>query len=473
MSENTKVVTRFAPSPTGFLHVGGVRTALYAYFWAKKHNGTFMLRIDDTDKVREKEGSIDHIIKSLKWLGIAWDQGPDIGGPHAPYIQSQRLNIYKKYALKLIEKELAYPDPYTQEELENFRKKADEEKRPFLYRDHRPEVFGIWDGTQALRLKTPEIKSYTWIDEVRGELSAGVEALDDFVLMKSDGYPTYNFCNIIDDLEMGTTHIMRSDEFISSTPRFLSLYDALEITPPKFVTLPPILGSGGNKKLSKRDGAKDILDYASEGYLPETMINFLALLGWNPGGEKEIFTKNELIQIFDIKRIGISGAQWNVEKLDWMNKEHMKKLDMDQVEKEIFARLPENFQIKEIVPMIFERISKWSDVDMMVSSGELNYFVNAPEYPKEKLNYKDTTIEKTSENLNLVIGALESVEESDFNLENIKIAVMSIADKAESRGAVLHPVRYALTGLDKSPDPFTVASILGKNETISRLKKAL
>ncbi len=208
-----KVVTRFAPSPTGFLHVGGVRTAIYAYLWAKKNNGSFILRIEDTDKAREVEGSIDHIIKSLKWLGIEWDQGPDIGGPHAPYLQSERLESYKKYADILIEKGLAYPDPYTSEELEAFRKQADQEKRPFLYRNHRPEVFGVWDGTKALRFKTPEIKSYHWHDMVRGDLSAGPEALDDFILIKSDGYPTYNFAHVIDDLQMEVTHITRADEY--------------------------------------------------------------------------------------------------------------------------------------------------------------------------------------------------------------------------------------------------------------------
>lgn len=174
-----KVVTRFAPSPTGFMHVGGVRTALYAWLWAKKNNGTFILRIEDTDKAREVEGSIEHIMKSLKWLGIQWSEGPDIGGPHAPYIQSQRLDSYKKYAQVLIEKGFAYPDPYTKEELDGFRKKAELEHRAFLYRDHRPENFGTWDGTKALRFKTPEIKTYTWTDAVRGELSAGPEALDD------------------------------------------------------------------------------------------------------------------------------------------------------------------------------------------------------------------------------------------------------------------------------------------------------
>jgi glutamyl-tRNA synthetase len=272
---NQKVVTRFAPSPTGFMHVGGVRTALYAWAWARKNGGTFILRIEDTDKAREVEGSIPHIIESLKWLGITWDEGVDIGGPHAPYIQSQRLDSYKKYAQILIEKGYAYPDPYTKEEVEEFRKKAEAEKKSFLYRDHRPDVFGSWDGSKPLRFKVKDVEEYRWKDAVRGELSAGRNSADDFILIKSDGYPTYNFAHIIDDLEMGVTHVMRADEFIASMPIYLSLYEALDITPPVFVTLPPILAPEGNKKLGKRDGAKDILEYRKEGYLPEAMVNFL------------------------------------------------------------------------------------------------------------------------------------------------------------------------------------------------------
>ncbi|MDQ3076235.1 MAG: glutamate--tRNA ligase [bacterium] len=472
-TKENNVVTRFAPSPTGFMHVGGVRTALYAYLWAKKHQGTFILRIEDTDKEREVEGSIGHIMESLKWLGLNWDQGPDIGGPYASYIQSERLDLYKKHANVLIEKGFAYPDPYTKEELDEFRKKADEEKRPFLYRNHRPETFGVWDGTKALRFKTPEIKSYHWSDAVRGELSAGVEALDDFILIKSDGYPTYNFAHILDDLQMGVTHIMRADEFIASTPKFLSLYDALGITPPIFVTLPPILADGGNKKLGKRDGAKDILEYKKEGYLPDAMVNFLALLGWNPGGEKEIFIREELIEAFDIERIQISGAQMNLEKLDWMNKEHIKLLPQEEIEKNILAWLPEGRKEAKLIPVIVDRISKWSDVETMARAGELDLFFEAPQYDKSKLIFKSLPVERIIENLKKASDAMEEIPEDDFSSENIKSKLMSIADNLESRGELLHPVRFALSGLDKSPDPFLIAGIIGKNETIKRLQKAI
>jgi len=468
-----KTVTRFAPSPTGFMHVGGVRTALYAWLWAKKNNGTFILRIEDTDKEREVEGSIEHIIKSLKWLGIEWQEGVDVGGPHGPYIQSQKLEVYNKYAQELIEKGHAYPDPYTKEELDQFRAQADKDKRPFLYRDHRPKKFEVWDGTKALRFKTPSIKSYQWVDAVRGDLSAPPGALDDFILIKSDGYPTYNFAHIIDDLEMGVTHIMRADEFISSTPKFLSLYEALGVTPPVLVTLPPILADGGNKKLGKRDGAKDILEYKEEGYLPQAMMNFLALLGWNPGGEKEIFTQQELIEIFDISRIQISGAQMNIEKLNWINKEHIKLLSQAEAIENILNFLPEAYRNPKITPVILERISKWSDVSLMVKSGELDFFFERPEIDKRKISYKDTPQEKTKANLELAIKALEEVKEENFTIENVKNSLMIIADSLESRGEILHPVRFALSGLDRSPDPFTIASIIGKNETIHRLQKAI
>ena len=476
MNDNTKqqkVVTRFAPSPTGFMHIGNVRTAIYDWAYANKNNGTFILRIEDTDKAREVAGSIEHIIRSLKWLGIDWNEGPDIGGPNAPYKQSERLESYQKYAKILIEKGYAYADPYTEEEVEIFRKKADEEKRPFLYRDHRPENPPVWDGTKPLRFKVKDIKNYEWDDLVRGHLKAGAEALDDFVLIKSDGYPTYNFAHIIDDLEMGVTHIMRGDEFIASTPKFLSIYDALEIKRPDFVILPPIMGSDGKKKMGKRDGAKDVLEYQKEGYLPQAMINYLALIGWSPVDEKEIFSPKELIELFDIKNIHISGGKYNDDKLDWVNKEHIKLLPKDELEKYVFEWLPKELQIKKLIPLIVERISKFGDIKNMVDAGELNFFYKEPEYEKDKLIYKNTEKEIIITNLKNVLEIISETKEEDFNKENIKIFLMELADSLENRGQVLHPVRFALSGLEKSPDPFILADILGKTETIKRLNKAI
>lgn len=470
---NKKIITRFAPSPTGFVHVGNIRTALYAWAYAKKNNGTFILRIEDTDKAREVEGSIKHIISSLKWLGIDWDEGPDIGGPNAPYKQSERFESYNKYAKILIEKGLAYADPYTEEEVETFRKKAEEEKKPFLYRDHRKEFPLVWDGTRPLRFKVTDIKSYEWDDLVRGHLKAGPEALDDFILIKGDGYPTYNFAHIIDDLEMEVTHIMRGDEFISSTPKFLSLYEALGIERPKFITLPPIMGPDGKKKLGKRDGAKNFLEYEKEGYLPEAMINFLAFIGWSPEGEEEILTPQEFINLFDIKNIHISGGKFNEEKLDWINKEHIKKLSDVTLQEYVFKWLPDPLKIEKIVPIISERISKFGDIKKMVESGELDFFYKEPKYQKEKLIYKDTALDNIKNNIKEILDVLEKTDEVDFNKENIKNILMRLADSKNNRGEILHPVRFLLSGLDKSPDPFIISEILGKKETISRLKTAI
>lgn len=471
-----KIVTRFAPSPTGFLHVGGVRTALYAWLWARKNKGTFILRIEDTDKEREVPGSIKHIQGVLNWLGLLWDEGPETSGVHAPYLQSERLDLYKKYAKILINKGLAYADPYSEEEVNQFREKAELNKKPFLYREHRPENLPPWDGTKPLRFKVPEVKSYHWQDIVYGDLSAGPEALDDFILIKSDGYPTYNFAHIVDDIEMGVTHVMRGQEFISSVPKFLSLYEALEIKPPLFATLPPIMGRDGKKKLSKRDGAKDALDYKSEGYLPEAMINFLALLGWHPapgkdGKEKEIFSKEELIQAFDLSRIGHSGAQWNEEKLNWINKEHLKLLSEEDLKSKVFDNLPDELKIEKLIPIIIERIAKFGDIKEMVSKGELDFFYKKPIIEEQKLIFKDATKEVILNNLKIAKKALEEIKEEDFTRENIKNILMTLANNSKNRGEFLHPIRFALTGLERSPDPFVVAEILGKDETISRLQK--
>ncbi len=480
-----KVVTRFAPSPTGFMHIGGVRTALFAYLYAKKMGGTFILRIEDTDKAREVEGSIGHIQESLKWLGIDWDIGPENPGEFGTVIQSERLPSYLEYAKVLIDKGLAYPDPYTQEELDAFRKKAEEEKRPFLYRDHRPETFGTWDGTKPLRLKTPEIKRYKWTDAVRGELEAGPEALDDFVLIKADGYPTYNFAHIIDDLKMGVTHIMRADEFISSMPKFLSLYDALKIPYPVFVTLPPILKDDRTKKLGKRDGAKDILEYRTEGYLPEAMMNFLALIGWNPGTEQEVFSKQELIQAFDISKIQKAGGAFNEEKLDWMNKEHMKLLPKETVTEEILARLRNCGSIKEsaklndkdfvskISAIIFDHISKWGDVETQAGVVEFDFYFNSPVCDPALLSWKGSSLENSKKHLTWVSKKLSSLDESEFaDAEKIKAHIFDYATE-QGRGDVLWPLRVSLSGKEKSPDPFTLLSVFGKNESVNRINNAL
>jgi glutamyl/glutaminyl-tRNA synthetase len=380
---------------------------------------------------------------------------------------------------------LAYPDPYTAEELANFRAQADAEKRPFLYRRHRPTTFGVWDGTQPLRFKVENPRRYVWQDEVRGRLEAGEEALDDFILIKKDGYPTYNFAHIIDDLLMGVTHIMRADEFISSTPKFLSLYEALGVKPPTLVTLPPILRADKTKKLGKRDGAKDILEYRNEGFLPSAMVNFLALVGWNPGTEREVFSTEDLIKEFEISKIHKAGGVFNEEKLRWMNKEHLKLVPREEFETAIAERIKANGRaqdlgwnvssdiVKSISPIVLDRIEVYSDIDQMIQDGDLDYYFAHPSYDAMSLKWKDEPdLTNTTKHLTHVQSVIESMPEGKWDEAMIKETLWPYAD-AHGRGAVLWPVRFSLSGKDKSPNPFALIAILGKAVTLERIGAAL
>ncbi len=464
------VVTRFAPSPTGFLHVGGVRTALFAWLFARKHGGTFILRIEDTDKEREVVGSIDHIVESLEWLGITWDQGP--------IKQSDRLDSYQKYARILFEKGYAYPDPYTEQEVEGFRVKAEEEKRPFLYREYRPKEILPWDGKKPLRFRVPEIKRYEWNDMVRGILSAGEEALDDFILLKGDGYPTYNFAHIVDDFEMGVTHIMRAEEFISSTPKFLSLYDALGFTRPSIATMPVILGPDGKKKLSKRDGAKDVLDYRKEGYCPEAVVNFLALIGWHPEGDQEVMTISELIQNFNVSRLQKGGAKFNEEKLRWFNHIYIQGLSPDafiarlegyvKAEKKDF-KLPS--YTYEIAHLLQQRCTSFQEVVDTLQAGEFSFLEEyiPPVSPALLIQGAKADQETVRHNLQEVVSLLKDC--TPFTEEFIKEKIFPFATEV-GRSSVLWPLRVALSGQEKSPDPFTLAALLGLSKTIERVETA-
>jgi glutamyl-tRNA synthetase len=484
---DSTIRTRFAPSPTGFLHVGSARTALFAFLYARKHQGQFILRIEDTDKDREVEGAIGHIMESLKWLQITWDEGLDCGGEFAPYIQSERLEIYKKYAEKLIASGFAYPDPYSKDEVEIFRAQSEENKQPFLYRNYRPTTIDEWDGTKALRFKTPFIKRYTWHDMVRGELSAGEEALDDFILIKADGYPTYNFAHVIDDIEMNITHVMRGEEFISSTPKFLSLYDALELIPPVFATLPPILGELGTKKLSKRDGAKDVLDYRTQGYLPEALVNFLALQGWNPGTEQELFSMEELIAQFDLSKIQKSGAMFNEEKLFFITKLWMRKLsDIDyctvgKLTAPAWKCSPDDTSSETLlktIPLLKERAHTFTQAQELLE-GELLFFFTRPSLDKTVLLSKEAELTKghIKKHLGEIKNILISETEPFESVQSVKDALMPYADTISKedggRGIVLWPLRYSLSGRDASPDPFTCIYILGISESIFRIEQAL
>lgn len=462
------------------MHVGGARTALYAWLFARQQGGSFILRIEDTDKEREVEGAIGNLMESLKWLGIEWDESIDVGGPHEPYIQSERLPVYKKYAEQLLEAGFAYPDPYTELDLERFRKEAEAAKKPFLFREHRPEKIQEWNGLSPLRFRTPVIKRYEWEDVVLGKLSAGEEALDDFILMKGDGYPTYNFAHVVDDIEMGITHVMRGHEFVASTPKYLSLYDALDQPRPVFATLPPILGKDGTKKLSKRDGAKGLLDYRKEGYVPEAMVNFLALLGWHPSGNEEVFTSQELIREFSLERVQKSGAQFDTEKLNYLNREHLRNMPDDEFIEAAGLSASDPARLRRAVPSIRERSYTLRDAQAMLED-ELSSLFSAPTLEKSPLLAKAPgehfdPESLTREHLEGFRSLLQPLQE-DISAEEIKAALMPYADgipkEQGGRGAALWPLRYALSGREKSPDPFTLIHILGKTESISRIQTSI
>ncbi len=474
------IVTRFAPSPTGFMHIGGVRTALFAFLLTRRLQGTFILRIEDTDTERKVEGSVEHIKESLQWLSINWEYGPDRPGPFGSCIQSERLPIYREFAEKLIKKGLAYADPYTQEEIAEFRKQAQDAKRPFLYRMHRPEHTKPWDGSTPLRLRVVEPKRYQWEDMVRGSLEAGEEALDDFVLIKSDGYPTYNFAHIVDDHLMGVTHVFRADEFIASTPRFLSLYDALGIEPPHFVTLPPILREDRTKKLGKRDGAKDILEYRDDGYLPSAMINYLALLGWNPGTDQEIFSMDELIQTFDVSGIQKGGATLSAEKLDWCNREHLKRLPDTAFFEYVQSALPSQIQqlpqysterLQRLLPAIRERVSTKKEITESMTEGEYDFAFLAPTPTPEMLKWKNDPDARSAVSRLQKLAEIISTIDEISTPEEVKARIMPYAEEI-GKGEVLWPLRVALTGRERSPDPFTVLHIIGSAEAYNRVRHA-
>ncbi len=473
---NTPVRTRFAPSPTGYMHVGGVRTALFAWLLAQHDSGTFILRIEDTDKVREVAGSTEQIIESLHWLGIDWQEGVDTGGPFAPYKQSERLALYKEWAQKLIDSGRAYADPFTSEEVEIFRDAAKAAKKPFLYRDHRPEQPPVWDGTQPLRFKS-DPKPYTWTDAVMGELNTGPEAIDDFILIKSDGYPTYNFCHIVDDMLMGITHVLRSQEFISSTPKFLNLYDAFDITPPTIATLPYVMAIDGKKKLGKRDGAKDILDYGKDGYLPEAMMNFLATLGWNDGTEKEIFSRDELIAAFDISRVQKSPARFDEQRLLWLNGQHIRSLSIDDLSERVTSFWPSTAETAEptykraVLTLVQDRLKTLADLDTATG-----YFFAEPPTDLSLITGNKQLKKLDEEELtSLVTAGHDALEALDsWTPETIQEALNTLLETTGQKPGILFSlIRIVTTWAPFSPQLNDTLALLGRETVLARLAAPL
>lgn len=472
----TTIRTRFAPSPTGYMHVGGVRTALFAWLIARQDpEGKFILRLEDTDQKREVEGSAEHLIKSLKALGITYDEGPDIGGPYAPYRQSERLNSYKEWAQKLIDNGRAYADPYTAEQMQIFRDQSKSEKKAFLYRDHRPEQPPVWDGTTPLRFKS-DPKPYAWHDEVMGDLHSGPEVIDDFILIKSDGYPTYNFAHIIDDVEMKITHIIRGQEFIASQPNYLNLYEALNIKRPKIATVPHIMNENGNKKLGKRDGAKDVLEYLHEGYLPEALINFIVSMGWNDGTEQEIFSREELIAKFSLSKVQHSGARFDEKRLLWMNGQWIRKLSLDDLYSRCADFWPESAKKtddntkKQLLALVQDRLKTLADLPLMTS-----YFFDEPT-PDLEMIKTNKQLGKLSndEIVSLLNSAKTALSGSKFDAESIQNTLNSLLETTGQKPGILFSlIRLAVSWAPFSPALNDTLSALGSDRVRSRLQTAI
>ena len=471
-----EIITRFAPSPTGYIHIGNVRSAIYPYLLAKQSNGKMILRIEDTDRARYVEGATELIEDTLEWLGLNWDEGPIVGGPHGPYFQSERMEIYHKWARKLIESGRAYADPTPPEKIAEYREKCNQEKVPFLYRNFRPENTPEWEPGIPLRFKA-EPKSYTWHDEVMGDMHAGPEVLDDIILIKKDGYPTYNFAHIIDDAEMGVTHVMRGVEYLSSTPNYLALYEALHLTQPKLVSLPHILAPQGNKKLGKRDGAKSVTEYRDDGVLAEAMLNYLACLGWNDGTEQEIYTKDELIKNFSLDRIQNSGARYDETKLLWLNGQWVRRIFTEQGVEALYARtadfwpeiansFSDEYRIK-VLSIIYDRLKTLSDLREMTT-----YFFEDPRIDIDTL-INNKFVKKLSEAeveelLKLTIAKLTDLKE--WNADNIQAILNELLTETGKKPAELFSlIRIAISFAPFSPALNLTMDVLGREITLARL----
>ena len=471
-----EIITRFAPSPTGYIHIGNVRSAIYPYLLAKQNNGKMILRIEDTDRARYVEGATELIEDTLEWLGLNWDEGPIVGGPHGPYFQSERMEIYHKWARKLVESGRAYADPTPPEQIAQYREKCNQEKVPFLYRNFRPENTPEWKPGIPLRFKA-EPKSYTWHDEVMGDMHAGPEVLDDIILIKKDGYPTYNFAHIVDDVEMGVTHVMRGVEYLSSTPNYLALYEALHLAQPKLVSLPHILAPQGNKKLGKRDGAKSVTEYRDDGVLAEAMLNYLACLGWNDGTEQEIYTKDELIKNFSLDSIQNSGARYDETKLLWLNGQWIRRIFTEQGAEALYARttnfwpeiandFSDEYKIK-VLSIIYDRLKTLSDLREMTT-----YFFEDPRIDIDML-VNNKFVKKLSEAeieelFKLTIAKLTDLKE--WNADNIQIILNELLTETGKKPAELFSlIRIAISFAPFSPALNLTMDVLGRDITLARL----
>jgi glutamyl-tRNA synthetase len=475
-----QVRTRFAPSPTGYLHIGGLRTALYAWLYARKAGGVFILRIEDTDMGREVEGAKDVIYSTLKQTGLYYDEGPDVGGAYGPYIQSERREIYKEYAEKLVDLGAAYRCFCSKERLAEERTKAEAKGQTYTYDKHclrlsREEIQRRLDAGEeyVIRQNIPREGETTYHDAVFGEITVPNADLDDNVLLKADGMPTYNLANVIDDHLMGITHVIRGVEYLSSTPKYNLLYRALGWDIPEYIHLPVVM-KDKQRKLSKRHGDASFDDFINKGYLKEALLNYIALLGWSPGTEQEIFTLEELIEAFDIGGLSKSPAIFDVEKLTWMNAQYIRALTKDAF---IERALPyfrqcgaEGFDLNLIADLVQPRLETLTEIPQ-----KLSFLTAMPEFSNELYFHKKM---KTDAGQALpVLKEAKAVLEAqqDYSLEPLKEALMALVEKLGIKnGQLFWPLRIAISGTEVTPGgAVEIACLLGKEETLRRLNQSI
>lgn len=511
MSLQTKNVrVRIAPSPTGYLHIGTARTALTNWLFAQQNNGVFVLRIEDTDKERSKQKYEESIIDGLKWLGIDWQEGPDIGGDFGPYRQSERTAIYTKYIQKLIDNDKIYKCFCSTKELDEHRKRLMKEGKAPIYSgkcrelsDDEIEKNISEKKTYVFRFKTPDVK-VKFEDMLRGQIEQEGSGLGDMVLAKSITEPLYNLACVIDDYEMKISHVIRGEDHIPNTPKQILIAQALGIESPKYLHLPLILAPD-KSKMSKRYGSVAMVEYQEQGYLPAAIINFLALLGWNPGDEREIFSADELIKEFSIERMHKSGAVFNIVKLDWLNGHYIRNMTLNELTELCVPYLTENglivplwgqnevvigaykmafdvidYQIPETgekvnfaylsiaVGLYQERLKKLSEISELVDF----LFKAKLEYAPELLIWKDMDNRGVANSLDTAYKLLDSIKQGDWASKKITNVLMKETDKTGDRGGLLWPLRVALSGKKASAGPFEIASALGKNKTLKRIEQA-
>lgn len=477
-----EIRTRFAPSPTGYLHVGGLRTALYNFLFARKNNGKFILRIEDTDRSRYVEGAVENLIQTLKWCDLFYDEGPDVDGPYGPYIQSQRLEIYREHVEKLVQKGYAYYCFCSPERLAALREEQLKLKVPQIKYDKHclklsPQEVQkkVESGEKyVIRLNVPENQTVKFYDIIRGEIEFDTNFIDDQVLLKSDGYPTYHLANVVDDHLMKITHVIRGEEWLSSTPKHILLYEYFGWEKPQFAHLPLLLNPD-RSKLSKRQGDVAVEEYRAKGYLKEALINFVALLGWNAGDDREFYYLNELIEKFSLEGVNKSGAVFDLNKLLWLNGEHIRKKSVedllpllkDEIKKSKYAS--QNFSdeyLKLVISAMQERIDFVHEIIT-----KSYYFFERPISYEEKAIQKNWK-QETPEHLNLLVDALEKLDNP--SKEDYEKALNSVAEKLQiSKGKIIHPLRLALSGTSAGPGIFDLLYTLGKEESIIRIKNAI